>query len=502
MVNFKKVLGLAAPALVFAGMAFAQTPIACTVSATGAPYIRAEGTTEQLPTLDVVGTAPGTPCAVPAGPLTIQVFVTPVTNITSKVLTASTNTTEAVASIGGGAGVQGVVSGNQLTFSNVSGTGMITISNIRIDATKIPVATGIPNAVSVSVFITSGTAVVATTTAAPVAYVVNGLGTQKISGVNPIPVCVGGSASTAAFSVSLTEGFAGAFKTMAQENSAVQLGSPASNAANSGTRVKLVFANVPAGASLYVPTSVVAANGDTLTLTASETGALSPVSAATGSGVPANSGLVTIANGGGQAVYELTTTAATAAIDTYAIPVFVTGSANSITASSTAMTVAVSFAPIGSTNIPNFVVGSSTTVLTANTFTICQTNLLFSYVTNMAGYDTGLAIANTSTDPFGKGGAASQNGNCTLNFYGVGAPSAAVVTPMINGGQVLAQVLSSFAPGFQGYMIAQCNFQYGHGFAFITNGIGANGGLSQGYLANVIPSGSTRGTVGAESLGN
>ena len=220
--------------------------------------------------------------------------------------------------------------------------------------------------------------------------------------------------------------------------------------------MKLVFAGVPSGATIYVPISAVASNGDTLTLTASETGAFSAVSAATGSTVPASSGLVTITNGGGTAVYEVTVAnATTPAIDSFSIPVYVVASANSIVASNTPMTVAVSFAPIGSTNIPNFVVGSNTSALPASNFSICQTNLLFSYVTNQAGYDTGIAIANTSTDPFGKGGATPQNGNCTLNFYGTGAPSAAVVTPTINGGSIFAQVLSSFAPGFGGYMIAQ-----------------------------------------------
>jgi len=40
---------------------------------------------------------------------------------------------------------------------------------------------------------------------------------------------------------------------------------------------------------------------------------------------------------------------------------------------------------------------------------------------------------------------------------------------------------------FQGYIIAQCEFQYGHGFAFITDGFGGIPALAQGYLALVIP---------------
>ena len=39
--------------------------------------------------------------------------------------------------------------------------------------------------------------------------------------------------------------------------------------------------------------------------------------------------------------------------------------------------------------------------------------------------------------------------------------------------------------GFQGYIIAQCRFQYAHGFAFITKVGGVD--LAEGYLALVIP---------------
>jgi hypothetical protein len=492
MVNFKKVLGLAAPALVFAGMAFGQTPVACTLMAPGAPYIRAEGTTELLPQITVN-------CAMPlTGPtLNVQVFVTPVTTITSKVLSTSPAQTEAVA-IGTGTPVLGSVSGNAVTFSGVaaSGTmGVLTISNIRIDASQIPVATGIPNAVNVSVFITNGNTVEGTVAATPIAYVVPGLAASKISGVSAIPVCQGSnSSSPAAFTVTASDFFPGAFKTGAatpgptSESSTVPLASPASNAVNSGTRIKLVFAGVPTGATIYVPTSVKASDGSIITLTASEMGALSPVSPGTGSNVPTGTAAVTVSNGGGQAVYEVTTANATM-IDSFMIPVNVVAASNGTTPSATPLTVAVSFAPIGaaSSNIPNFVVGSSTSPLTASNFTICATNLLFPYITNQSGFDTGLAIANTSTDPFGtKLGAAPQAGNCTLNFYGALAP-AAVTTPSIPSGTVFTQIVSSIAPGFQGYMIAQCNFLFGHGYAFLTNGLGSGGGLAEGYLAGVIP---------------
>ncbi len=132
--------------------------------------------------------------------------------------------------------------------------------------------------------------------------------------------------------------------------------------------------------------------------------------------------------------------------------------------------------------VPRFVQTSTP----ANGFIInaCQTVLLFPFASNLAGFDTGLAIASTSTDPFGT---AAQNGTCTVNFYGTAAP-AAFVTPTVTSGTAYTNLLSTIAPGFQGYIIAQCRFQYAHGFAFITDGFGGPGrGLSQGYLALVLP---------------
>ena len=44
---------------------------------------------------------------------------------------------------------------------------------------------------------------------------------------------------------------------------------------------------------------------------------------------------------------------------------------------------------------------------------------------------------------------------------------------------------STTVPNFQGYMIAICQFQYAHGFAFVSD-LGAQR-LAMGYLALVIP---------------
>jgi hypothetical protein len=126
----------------------------------------------------------------------------------------------------------------------------------------------------------------------------------------------------------------------------------------------------------------------------------------------------------------------------------------------------------------------------------CTTNLLFTWVANFAGLDTGIAIANTSADPYGT---VPQTGTCTVNLWptsqttnnGVsGGAAVSITTAAVEPGSVWRTSLSgtpTFA-GLAGYIIAVCRFQYGHGFAFITDqfGVGA-ANTAQGYLAQVIP---------------
>jgi hypothetical protein len=134
--------------------------------------------------------------------------------------------------------------------------------------------------------------------------------------------------------------------------------------------------------------------------------------------------------------------------------------------------------------IPRFVDNSTATDLLS--VAVCNTVLLYPYVTNQGGFDTGLAIANTSTDPFGT---KPQAGTCALNWYGDKAPTTSN-TPSIASGTVYSFLTSASATGFQGYLIATCNFQLAHGFAFISD-LGARN-LAMGYLALVLPTGSAK----------
>ena len=125
----------------------------------------------------------------------------------------------------------------------------------------------------------------------------------------------------------------------------------------------------------------------------------------------------------------------------------------------------------------------------------CTTNLLFPWVLNFANADTGMAIANTSADPYGT---VPQTGSCTVNLFptdkttnnGVSAGAAvSITTAAIQPGSVWRAAMSgtpTFA-GLAGYVIAVCRFQYGHGFAFITDNFPNAPVTAQGYLALLIP---------------
>ena len=153
------------------------------------------------------------------------------------------------------------------------------------------------------------------------------------------------------------------------------------------------------------------------------------------------------------------------------------------------------------THIPRFTPGTGPRDL----FSInkCACNLLFPYVVSTAGFDSGIAIANSSADPGAQFGfsAIPQPGTVTFWYYGIMANGGAVPGPQtsksVPAGQVLTYVASSGstdwgldgrAAGLIGYVITQAQFQYCHAFAYIS-ALGAGPltpGTSEGYLGIVL----------------
>jgi len=582
----RKIFGLASSLALFAGMAYGQNALVCGTTSgtiiTGAPTIsptnpielRAEGVTELVS--DTI-----TPCA--AATTTIQGNVTAyitgsgVQGITSKSI--GSGLTEATLQIIDPTGshstvyYSGAVSGSAVTFGTTLAPVNfpmyafdIQISNVRVNVSGT--YPSVPQAVTETVFAgAQGVAALFTVAPQTVGYIrdglqVNGTSTPVYTGagggstigsagiVTNFPVCTAQSASSA-FTVTVTELFAGAFKTgtVTAANQGGALLTPASanipgsesgslfagslygadkNAAGteegsnfptssttpvgtstSGTRIKFVFANIPTNVTLSVPLTLTSPNGGailTMQLTnGTETGAFSA----------ATSGTLTASGGAATAIYEVTTANLTV-IKSATLTAFVTYSANSVVAPAGPISVTTSFSPSPATpgaalpatipTIPYF--ANTGTTLNASSFNVCQTTLLFPFITNQQGFETGIAIANTGLDnlnPTGKvtSVATGQSGACMINFYGsVAAEGGAQPTQAtaanfpastsktitaIAPGQTHADTLTDVIGGpFQGYAIAVCPFLYARGFAFIESGLSTSNGIVEGYLADVI----------------
>jgi hypothetical protein len=126
----------------------------------------------------------------------------------------------------------------------------------------------------------------------------------------------------------------------------------------------------------------------------------------------------------------------------------------------------------------------------------CSTTLLFPFVSNRFGFDTGFAVSNTSLD---WKGTAPQRGRCMIHYIGNtgDAPDSMPdddITSIIEGGEQATWTLSmgnpvweiNGAPDFQGFVVVMCEFQYAHGYAFITDATSAIPNFAQGYLALVM----------------
>jgi hypothetical protein len=137
-------------------------------------------------------------------------------------------------------------------------------------------------------------------------------------------------------------------------------------------------------------------------------------------------------------------------------------------------------------------------------FSECQTVLLYPFLDNGGGYDSGIAVSNTTLDPFnaappaagfpdliptyGKGSAVAQDGACYFYLYSGGGLTAWYTTGTIKAGTTSAFGMGDkLKKGVYGYAIAVCEFQNAHGYAFISLA-GATGPVAAAdYLADVLP---------------
>jgi len=589
-----KLFAITGAALMFAGLSFGQT-CNTTLGTTGG-FLRAEGQNEIVPSFNFTCTAGAT-----AATLTTQFFLSPAVTVTSAVTNTTTGATEimATSSLTNTATVA-TVSGSTITFSGLSiaanQTATFTVTNVRVNATSIPTASGgSPSNLAVSGFASGANVTPGPVgSSAVIAYVLNGLSTSVVSADpqqtltnrinNSAPsgtssavtsygtttafgVCnsLNNSSTTAGFPnffVKVTEGFVNAFKaqgTPSTTTPSLYAGteSTSTTQAISNTRFKVVLTNIPTGLNVYAPVELFqGASVGTATAIAwaqvSETASTAYGSTpAAGSGniqsavsspnqfstllnlatyfqqnnsspvtYGAAAGLfqVAVSNNTASIVYEVTTQQQ-GAIDSFIVPVYLQVGGSVLPTQTASMSAAVSFAPVAAATVyPSFAVGSSTTTSTLTSFTQCSTTMIFPFVSNASGFETGIAISNTTLKSTPAGflngiSTSVQSGVCNLAFYGQGGTNPSVVqAPNTNEGGTapyasaesyaftLSQALavnSANPATFTGFMIAQCNFQYAHGFAYITyGGLGTPNAVAMGYLAEVVG----RGTNSADSV--
>ncbi|MDE3197961.1 MAG: putative Ig domain-containing protein, partial [Acidobacteriota bacterium] len=361
--------------------AFAQTNLSCTVGSPTTILARNEGKTELLG--DYFFTCTNNTTGTLAAVVSVSLPSVP---IASKILDTNTQTSEALVT------ETPVTGGNPAVFAGVYSAGppaainfqvtlaasasyTFEVSNIRADLTGLTAGTGVDEAITVT---ESGTPQALGNQ--QVAIVNLGLGPQSVTGAVNFPVCSTISGAAPAFTLNFGEGFPTAFKTQGSANNNfpganLELNTETgfftlvgniTNIANSGTRVRIVFNNVPANVSVYVPQTLVDISGQvaTLTATTSENGVFTAATAAANPSGYTGPPLVAVAvsSGTGEAVYELTTDDQSV-VQAYAAPVYLV-STGTVTSQPAAITATVSFAPVAAVaNFPDFAqIGDSISV--------------------------------------------------------------------------------------------------------------------------------------------
>ncbi|MSV31041.1 MAG: hypothetical protein EXQ57_00815 [Bryobacterales bacterium] len=419
---------------------------------------------------------------------------------------------------------------------------VLRIRNIRMNTTSIP-PTGGPALAFVSI---SGTQVSSTlanpqqtlgTVRAGVSYEIRSAldgaltGPISLTACNAYNIDLASTPGAAAYSspggrtmlVKFTEGFPNAFKrrnlgttltepqiAFSQDNPGISYNTesgfnstvfPGVNGwnrvgvADSGTTLRAVFTNIPAGARVYVGTREFATGSslDAGGIPTTKARLTSTPGAPFVAAAPDNTidGGLKLVPSTGEISWEVLETDVNSG-ESVAFVVVIAYGNNPQPAASTIST-SGGFGPqslavtaTAGDAIPRFLGLTGPTPMVA--LNVCRTTLLFQFITNQAGFDTGLAVSNTSRDTLTT---APQTGRCTATFYPTPFNAATqaqfpiLSSPTLAGGEQWTFTLSGSRAGFQGYMMVGCDFQFAHGYAFISDFGSKN--LAQGYQALVIP---------------
>lgn len=331
--------------------------------------------------------------------------------------------------------------------------------------------------------------------------VVTPLGTPATLSGNP-DLTAGTTTPKSTLAVALNEGFLQAFTTAATlDNGFASQASPTALQPNSGAatgtglRFRINLTGIPSGFVVYTPEQV-AVGSAAATGKVTGGGATAVITLVSGSAGDASGGtvvaavanqydLVTPSSGTAAITYEVTTASDPTGLESVVVNVTLTGTATTGVGSISAQ---VSLGPVGPPTVnaalPQFAPINKPAVVA--TVSLCASYLLFPWVvnTNDGNYDTGFAIANTTSDP-SVIGTTGQSGDVTMYIFPSDG-SAAITQSIATGlkpGATATFILSSLKKAISGYAIVVCNFTLGHGFAFIDNPIAGQNGFAEGYLA-------------------
>jgi hypothetical protein len=301
-----------------------------------------------------------------------------------------------------------------------------------------------------------------------------------------------GTSPDTTFAVNITENYIDMFRDSTQFNN----GNTFPNTLGSDVQLLITFANIPTGANLGGCTAAINPPGAAPSVSATTVDAILPTLIVNFGGTFDLTQIETVTVGCNQLNVGSATLPLASASITAVVTLYPTGAAL-VGGSVPTQPTNGQIPRYQATNVPS-------PALTVVTIVPATTTFLIPFATAGGGFDTGIAISNTTADPYGvaNGGASPQNGTLTYTFFPVTGNSVSYTTsatsPAGNGGLtggalnsgrtysiLLSQLLSAAgAPAnFNGYIFVVANFTNGHGSAFVTNFAGFTSATSLLVLA-------------------
>ena len=318
-------------------------------------------------------------------------------------------------------------------------------------------------------------------------------GGTAITGCSPVPSGGNPPAGTATIftnrnvprtcgAFTLTEGFASAWRSEVQSGNS---STGPSIGPNAGSQIKLTFNNVPAGVTLTLTSNRGSASSNSsLNMTLSTTSITSSSTSAVLTFVNTSTSDVEVAEID-YTVGQLSTTAAVTTPGTISVTATMYPFGDGVDSSGL---------PRQDQGYPSFVEGEVGPTTIVN-IVPANTVMLIPYALVLLPYDTGIAVANTTKDPFGTsaGGATPGNGAITVDFFpttstgGAGTPFSLTTSSTVKTGSglssdgtlaagatwtvLLSQLLTAAGQtgSFNGYIFIRANFLDAHGTATISD---------------------------------